>query len=156
MADYGFLRESSAGPTVGDLLAARQTRIPALVHVHPDETLAQAIALLHEYDVSQLPVVQEEPPLMAAEVMGSVAESDLLDALVSGRATPQDTISGHMSPSMPVLGQGEPVSSAAAVLEKSGAALVHVQGKPVAVLTRADLLAYYATAANAASTGGDQ
>src|SRR6202042_586884 len=59
-----------------------------------------------------------------------------------------------MSPSLPVLGQGEPVSSAAAVLEKSGAALVHVEGKPAAVLTRADLLAYYATAtaANAAST----
>jgi cystathionine beta-synthase len=154
MADYGFLRESSAGPTVGDLLAARQTRIPALVHVHPDETVAQAIALLREYDVSQLPVVQEEPPLMAAEVAGSVAESDLLDALVSGRATPQDRISGHMSPALPVLGQGEPVSSAAAVLEKSGAALVHVEGKPVAVLTRADLLAYYATAtaASVAST----
>ena len=150
MADYGFLRESSAGPTVGDLLAARQTRIPALVHVHPDETVAQAIALLREYDVSQLPVVQEEPPLMAAEVAGSVAESDLLDALVSGRATPQDPISGHMSPPLPVLGQGEPVSSAAAVLEKSGAALVHVEGKPAAVLTRADLLAYYATATAAA------
>ena len=149
MADYGFLHESSAGPTVGELLAARSTRIPALVHVHPDETVAQAIALLREYDVSQLPVVQEEPPLMAAEVAGSVAESDLLDALVSGRATPQDLVSGHMSPPLPVLGQGEPVSSAAAVLEKSGAALVHVEGKPAAVLTRADLLAYYATAANA-------
>jgi cystathionine beta-synthase len=116
--------------------------------------VAQAIALLREYDVSQLPVVQEEPPLMAAEVAGSVAESDLLDALVSGRATPQDLVSGHMSPPLPVLGQGEPVSSAAAVLEKSGAALVHVEGKPAAVLTRADLLAYYATAtaANAAGT----
>ncbi len=161
MADYGFLRDHSSGPTVADLLAARQTRIPALVHVHPDETVAQAIALLREYDVSQLPVVQSEPPLMAAEVAGSVAERDLLDALVSGRAGPQDPISGHMSPPLPVLGQGEPVSSAAAVLEKSGAALVHVEGKPVAVLTRADLLAFYAAASPAlASTtttiGGEQ
>jgi cystathionine beta-synthase len=164
MADYGFLRDQSSGPTVADLLAARQTRIPALVHVHPDETVAQAIALLREYDVSQLPVVQTEPPLMAAEVAGSVAERDLLDALVSGRAGPQDPISGHMSPPLPVLGQGEPVSRAAAVLEKSGAALVHVDGKPAAVLTRADLLAFYAAspapaapaATNAASTGGEQ
>jgi cystathionine beta-synthase len=82
-----------------------------------------------------------------------VAESDLLDALVSGRATPQDPISGHMSPPLPVLGQGEPVSSAAAVLEKSGAALVHVDGKPAAVLTRADLLAYYATASGTTTSG---
>ena len=145
MSDYGFLREQSAGPTVADLLAAREPDLPALVHVHPDETVAQAIALLREYDVSQLPVVQEEPPLMAAEVAGSVAERDLLDALVSGRASPQDPVSKHMSPPLPVLGQGEPVSRAAAVLEKAGAALVHLEGKPAAVLTRADLLGYYAT-----------
>src|SRR6201996_3771723 len=130
MADYGFLREQAAGTTVADLLAARESALPALVHVHPDETVAQAIALLREYDVSQLPVVQEEPPLMAAEVAGSVAERDLLDALVSGRAKPQDPVSEHMLPALPVLGQGEPVSRAAAVLEKSGAALVHVDGKP--------------------------
>jgi cystathionine beta-synthase len=144
MADYGFLRNQDTGTTVADLLATRESGLPALVHVHPDETVAQAIALLREYDVSQLPVVQEEPPLMAAEVAGSVAERDLLDALVSGRAKPQDKVSSHMSPPLPVLGQGEPVSRAAAVLEKSGAALVHVDGKPAAVLTRADLLAYYA------------
>jgi cystathionine beta-synthase len=145
MSDYGFLREHAAGPTVADLLAARQPGLPALIHVHPDETVAQAVALLREYDVSQLPVVQEEPPLMAAEVAGAVAERDLLDALVSGRASPQDLVSEHMSPPLPVLGQGEPVSRAAAVLEKSGAALVHLEGKPAAVLTRADLLGYYAT-----------
>ena len=142
MADYGFLQ--AGGATVADLLAARAPDLPALVHVHPGETVAQAIALLREYDVSQLPVVQVEPPLMAAEVAGSVAERDLLDALVSGRASPQDPVSSHMSPPLPVLGQGEPVSRAASVLEKSGAALVHVDGKPAAVLTRADLLAYYA------------
>jgi len=142
MADYGFLQ--AAGPTVADLLAARETDMPALVHVHPDETVAQAVALLREYDVSQLPVVQEEPPLMAAEVAGAVAERDLLDALVSGRARPQDPVSSHMSAPLPVLGQGEPVNRAAAVLEKAGAALVHVDGKPAAVLTRADLLAYFA------------
>jgi len=143
MSDYGFLREQS-GPTVADLLATRETDLPALVHVHPDETVAQAIALLREYDVSQLPVVQQEPPLMAAEVAGSVAERDLLDALVSGKAKPGDPVSSHMSPPLPVLGQGEPVSRAAAVLEKAGAALVHVDGKPAAVLTRADLLGFYA------------
>ncbi len=144
MSDYGFLKAETGGATVADLLATRDTDLPALVHVHPDETVAAAIALLREYDVSQLPVVQEEPPLMAAEVAGSVAERDLLDALVSGKASPHDPISRHMSPSLPVLGSGEPVSRAAAVLEKSGAALVHVAGKPAAVLTRADLLAFYA------------
>jgi len=86
---------------------------------------------------------------MAAEVAGSVAERDLLDDLVSGKANPQDPVSRHMSPALPVLGQGEPVTRAAAALEKSGAALVHVDGKPAAVLTRADLLAWLAGGAMA-------
>jgi cystathionine beta-synthase len=150
MADYGFLRAQTAEPTVGDLLAARERdkkrAMPALVHVHPDETVAQAIALLREYDVSQLPVVRTEPPLMAAEVAGSVAERELLHALVAGRAQPNDPIAKHMAPPLPLIGQGEPVSHAAATLEKADAALVHVDGKPAAVLTRQDLLSFYAEA----------
>jgi cystathionine beta-synthase len=152
MADYGFLRAQTSEPTVADVLAARENqshyperiKLPALVHVHPDETVGQAIGILREYDVSQLPVVRQEPPLMAAEVAGAIAERDLLDALVAGRARPDDPIAKHMSDPLPVIGAGEPVSVAAATLEKSGAALVHVDGKPAAVLTRQDLLAYYA------------
>ncbi|MBO0820320.1 MAG: cystathionine beta-synthase [Nocardiopsaceae bacterium] len=152
MADYGFLRPPGSEPAVGDLLASRDNhnrhperiKLPALVHVHPDETVAQAIEILREYDVSQLPVVRTEPPLMAAEVAGAIAERDLLDALVAGRARPTDPVAEHMREPLPVIGAGEPVSAAAATLEKSGAALVHVDGKPAAVLTRQDLLAYYA------------
>jgi len=144
MADYGFLHAQTSEPTVADLLAARDRSIPALVHIHPGETVAQAIALLREYDISQLPVVAQEPPLMAAEVSGSVAERDLLDALVAGRAKPDDPVKDHMAPLLPVVGQGEPVSRAAAALQHAGAALVHVDGKPAAVLTRHDLLAFYA------------
>jgi cystathionine beta-synthase len=148
MADYGFLRAQTSEPTVKDLLSARERdksrSMPALVHVHPDETVAQAIALLREYEVSQLPVVRTEPPLMAAEVAGSVAERDLLQALVAGTAQPQDPIAKHMAPPLPLIGQGEPLSQAAATLEKADAALVHVDGKPAAVLTRQDLLAFYA------------
>ena len=159
MADYGFLRAQTTEPTVADLLAARDDgRMPALVHIHPEETVAQAIALLREYDVSQLPVVGQEPPLMAAEVAGAVAERDLLDALVAGRAKPDDLVKDHMVPPLPVVGQGEPVSSAAKALENAGAALVHVDGKPAAVLTRQDLLAFYASTSypGASNTGTEQ
>ena len=37
--------------------------------------------ILREYNVSQMPVVKAEPPVMAAEGVGSVVERDLLDAL---------------------------------------------------------------------------
>ncbi len=67
------------GPTVGDLLAARDPSLPSLVHTHPDETVRQAIAILREYGVSQMPVVKHEPPVVLAEVVGGVTERDLMD-----------------------------------------------------------------------------
>jgi cystathionine beta-synthase len=156
MADYGFLAAETSEPTVADVMiavkgvdafsrAGNGSPLPALVHVHPEETVAAAVGLLREYDVSQLPVVREEPPLMAAEVAGSVAERDLLDALLAGQARPQDRVGDHMSPPLPLIGSGEPVTAAAAALEHAGAALVHVEGKPVAILSRQDMLTFYAS-----------
>jgi cystathionine beta-synthase len=147
MSDYGFLHAQTSEPLVSDVLNSRERSMPELVHVHPDETVAAAIALLREYDVSQLPVVKEEPPVMAAEVVGSVVERDLLDALVAGRARPTDEIRALMSPPLPTVGSGEPVSKAVLALEKAGAAVVHVDGKPSGLLTRQDVLTYLAGSA---------
>ena len=49
------------------------------------------------YGVSQMPVVRAEPPVKAAEVVGSVVERDLLDALFAGRAELADPVEKHMS-----------------------------------------------------------
>jgi cystathionine beta-synthase len=77
-------------------------------------------------------------------VIGSIVERDLLDALVSGRATPQDPVSGHMSAPLPMVGSGEPISAAVVALEKSGAAVVLVDGKPTGMITRQDVLTFLA------------
>jgi cystathionine beta-synthase len=100
------------------------------------------IESLREYDVSQLPVLSAEPPVMAAEVVGSIVERDLLDALVSGRVKPDDAVSGLMSPPLPTVGSGEPVSVAVSALGQAGAALVLVDGKPAGMITRQDVLAF--------------
>ena len=147
MADYGFLAPPTAGPTVADVLARKGAQLPRLVHVHPDETVGSAIAILREYGVSQMPVVKEEPPVMAAEVVGSVVERDLLDALFADRAALDHPLTAHMSPPLPAIGTGEPVTAAMTALERAGAALVLDDGKPVGVLTRQDLLGFLAESA---------
>ncbi|WP_431882584.1 cystathionine beta-synthase [Micromonospora gifhornensis] len=142
MARYGFLDNSGSEPTVAEALAGKPGGLPELVHVHPTETVRDAVDYMREYGVSQLPVLKAEPPVVTGEVAGSIAERDLLDALFTGQAQLHDTIERHMAPPLPMVGGGQPVSEAVNLLEKSDAALVLIDGKPKGVLTRQDLLAH--------------
>ena len=143
MSDYGFL-QSDAETTVEQVLRGKSGDTPQLVHGHPNETIREAIDILREYGVSQMPVVNAEPPVTAGEVVGSVSERDLLEALFAGSASLADAVEGHMGPALPIIGSGEPVSAAVAALEGADALLVHIDGKPAGVLTRPDLLGYLA------------
>ena len=142
MARYGFLASGSTEATVGDVLAGKAGGIPPMVHVHPSETVRDAIDVMREYAVSQLPVLKAEPPVMTGEVAGSIAERDLLDALFTGAAQLHDMVERHMAQALPVVGGGQPVGEAVALLEKADAVLVLVDGKPAGVLTRQDLLGF--------------
>jgi cystathionine beta-synthase len=143
MRDYGFVKGSSQ-VTVADVLRSKSGDTPSLVHGHPNETVREAIDILREYGVSQMPVVRAEPPVTAGEVVGSVSERALLDALFAGSASLADALEPHMSPPLPIIGSGEPVSEAVAALSGADALLVHVDGKPAGVLTRQDLLGHLA------------
>ena len=145
LAQYGFLPASDDEPTIGEVLRGKSGQIPDLVHTHPTETIAEAVHILQEYGVSQMPVVRAEPPIVAAEVAGSVSERALLDALFAGNAKLRDSVGEHMDPPLPTVGSNEPVSEAVHRLEKADALLIQEDGKPVGVVTRQDLLAYLAT-----------
>jgi cystathionine beta-synthase len=146
MSSYGFLRSRLDGsiqqPTVGDVLRGKSGQLPDLVHTHPSETVRDAISILREYGVSQMPVVGAEPPVMAGEVAGSVSERELLSAVFEGRAHLADAVAQHMSPPLPIIGAGEQVNSLAKTLRDLDAVMVVEEGKPVGVITRYDLLGF--------------
>ena len=146
MSSYGFLRTPLDGtrpePTVGDVLRGKSGALPDLVHTHPSETVRDAIGILREYVVSQMPVVGAEPPVMAGEVAGSVSERELLSAVFEGRAQLADAVALHMSPPLPLIGAGEQASVAAKALRDVDAVMVVEEGKPAGVITRHDLLGY--------------
>lgn len=146
MSSYGFLRTPLDGslpePTVGDVLRGKSGALPDLVHTHPSETVRDAIGILREYGVSQMPVVGAEPPVMAGEVAGSVSERELLSAVFEGRAQLTDAVALHMSPPLPLIGAREQASAAAKALRDVDAVMVVEEGKPAGVITRHDLLGY--------------
>jgi cystathionine beta-synthase len=140
MADHGFGR--AQGRTAEAVLAAKGDRLPPLVHVHPDETVRAAIALLREYGISQVPVVQAEPPLSLAEVVGSVSDRQLLEHTLHHPEAFDQPVSSVMGPPIDTVGQSETIDGIAARLEVDSALLVLDGGHPVGMLTRSDLLAF--------------
>ena len=144
MADYGFLSSDSGEKTVADVMMRKPNTgsVPEFVHSHPNETVRDAIDILREYGVSQMPVVRAEPPVMVAEIVGAVHDRDLLDALFNGRAELADPLSQHMGAPLPMVGAGEPVTAAMVALEKADAAVVVADGRPSGVITRQDVLAF--------------
>ena len=142
MADFGFLR--AAGPTIADVLARKGSDLPPLVHVHPDELGRDVIALFREYEVSQVPVVKAEPPLVAAEVIGSISERDLLERAFRDTGVLDRPVGEVMGPALPTVGSGESVDAAVEALEGAWAVLVLDAGHPVGIVTRSDLLDFLA------------
>jgi cystathionine beta-synthase len=141
MQSYGFT-QVSAEKTVADVISRKTGDIPDLVHVHPSDTVRDAVRIMAEYDISQLPVLTAEPPVVMGEVAGAVDERALLDDIFSGRARMTDSIAEFTGAPLGLIGMHESVTAARAALAGADALLVITDGKPVGVLTRQDLLTF--------------
>jgi cystathionine beta-synthase len=141
MLSHGF-GHASGERSVADILGSRSGKAPELVHVHPTDTVRDAIDIMTEYGLWELPVLTAEPPVVLGEVIGAVNERSLLDNLVSGRAKMTDTVAGYVGPPLGLIGFNEPIDSVRVAFETAGTLLVSLDGKPVAVLARHDLLTF--------------
>ena len=101
MSSYGFLHAGRRARRSETSCAPSPATLPALVHTHPNETIRDAIDILHEYGVSQMPVVKAEPPVMAGEVAGVGVRAGAARALFTGQAHLADAVEKHMGPGLP-------------------------------------------------------
>ncbi|MGH3100814.1 MAG: CBS domain-containing protein, partial [Thermoleophilia bacterium] len=139
MRQYGFL-ERSSDRTVGDVLREKTAagEIPPVVTVQTHQQVKDAISLLHEHRVSQLPVVSGTD---ITAVVGSVGERGLLKRAIDNPGLMNSDIVGVMEPPFPAVATGDPVREAVELLSGDRQALtVTEDGRPVGIVTRADLL----------------
>jgi cystathionine beta-synthase len=141
MTQYGFL-ERAGGLAVGDVLRRKNTaeppEIPRLVTVQTHQLVRDAVALLHEHGVSQLPVVSANDP---GTVVGSVGERGLLARAVGEPSLLAAEIIAVMEPPLHAVSSEDPVREAVELLAGERQALLVVDdGRPVGIVTRADLL----------------
>jgi cystathionine beta-synthase len=141
MRSYGF-SDVPDESTVREIIATKTGELPSLVHAHPSDTVRDAIRIMTKYGVSQLPMLSAEPPVVIGEVVGSVDENSLLEQVFSGQAQMHDKVGSFTAEPLELIGMNESVSAARAALSGTNALLVTDEGKPVAVLTRHDLLSF--------------
>jgi cystathionine beta-synthase len=139
MRQYGFLERDSK-LAVGDVLARKREagEIPPLVTVQTHFRVRDAVALLHEHRVSQLPVVSAHDP---ATIVGAIGERGLLKRAAEDPALLDAEIIEVMEPPFPAVSAEDPVREAVALLVgDQQALLVTKDGRAEGIVTRTDLL----------------
>ena len=139
MTQHGFL-ERGSDQTVGDVLRAKREagEMPSLVTVETHQKVRDAVALLHEHRVSQLPVVSAHDP---QAVVGSIGERGLLKHAIDDPALLGAEIVEVMEPPFPAVSDSDGVRDAVELLVGDRQALLVTEdGRPAGIVTRADLL----------------
>ena len=140
LAKYGFI--SANGAVVAHVVDSRSGGVPDLVYVQPETTVREAVRLMRDHGVSQLPVAKGEMPLAEAEVMGAVSELRVMDIAFEADSVLDKTAEDIMGPKLRNIGAGQPIALAVEMLEQSPALMVLDGGRPRSVVTSTDVLSF--------------
>lgn len=135
MRENGFLTNGWSGNRVADLLSSPD-RID-LITARIDDRMTAVIALMKEYDISQVPVLDAH-----GKLLGIVTEVDLLEHLLHGghEHDPAETIAPIVNPNVITVRAEASLESVLTNFER-GKVVIAVEGdRPIGILTKIDLI----------------
>jgi len=117
--------------------------LPDLVLARTTQPVGEAIEILQEYGISQLPV-SEQPDGEAIEgIVGSITEKGLLDRAFRDPSIVERTVGEVMDPPLPHIDVAVSLDEAFALLSGGASAVIATRaGHPVGVVTKLDVLEY--------------
>lgn len=138
MRENGFLSYEQPQKTVGELLQKRNRQL-SLVTARPEDRLKDVVKRMKQYDISQVPVVDE-----SGQLLGLVTEVDLLEHLLHANHTygPDETLTGVINPNATSVSPSEGLETILPSLEAGQVILVTVENRPIGILTKIDLIDY--------------
>jgi cystathionine beta-synthase len=147
MIEHGFLERSAKAPTVRELLRAKGGETPALLTISAHQKVAEAIAVMEQYSISQLPVVRDGEVSSLSDVIGSLQDRALLDLVFKNADALHEDVAVAMQGPLTTIDADESVDEIVTALTGGvNAVVVADGGKPIGVVTRSDLLEYLAHA----------
>ncbi len=147
LIELGFLDRAEPAPRVAEVLQfkSRDGEVPDLVTIESHQKVGQAIDLMQQYSISQLPVMRHGTAGSLADVVGSLQERGLLDLVFRNPDALNEEVAAAMQPPLAAVEASESVDEVFAALSGGSAAVVVASGgKPAGMLTRSDLLEYLA------------
>ncbi len=137
MAENGYLEQAPDRVTIGDVLAALN-REGSLHYFSPDDTLKKVIEALHEYSISQIPVVEN------GKMVGSLEEITIMRALHQGNDPAKVKLREIMARPLLSLDHAVLLEEAYRVLLAGHpGVIVTREGRLAGILTRTDIMSYY-------------
>jgi cystathionine beta-synthase len=141
MRQNGFMARLGA-IRIREVLAEAAHGIPPLITVESGKSIGEAIDLMQQYGISQLPVVDESD---GHGVIGTLQERTLLDRVYRDPAVVTTAVSAAMDAPLSQVGVDSSIDDAFEPLLRGEPAVLVVEGgHPVAVISRADLLEFVA------------
>ena len=133
MREHGFL-DLDLG-TAGELLRLRPI---SLITAAPADAVSDVIAKMKQYDVSQLPVLED------GRLVGMISEVDLLHYLLEGSHRATDPIHPIIDPAPPVVSPDAPIDTLTDVFLTANAVVVVDHGDVVGIVTKIDVIDHLA------------
>lgn len=141
MQENGFWEGKAVTRTSVREVLSQKKHLPPIISVHARDVIGKALRLMREYNISQLPVIDD------GTVEGSLHEASVMKILHDGVDLTRQQISGIMGKPLPTLDEETDVSEAYRVLLSGATAVVLTKkSAPAGVITRADLINYWAKA----------
>ena len=143
----GLLPTTGAVIRVDDLLDDRHHgHVPDLVIARTTQRVGDAISILQEYGISQLPVSERPAGDDAmAGFVGSITEKGLLDRAFRDPSIVDRTVGEVMDRPLPFVDVTSSLDEAFAMLSDGSSAVIATRGdRPVGVVTKLDVLEYLA------------
>jgi cystathionine beta-synthase len=157
LLEHGFLERRAPAPTIEEVLAFKREEepgVPELITVESHQKIGEAIDLMQRYGISQIPVVRHDGVDSLADVVGSIRERGLFERVFRNQDALSEDVAAAMESPLPAVEIGESVDTVFADLSAGNPAVIVAEsGRPVGVLTRADLLDYLAHNRSAADGG---
>ncbi|MFQ5674689.1 MAG: cystathionine beta-synthase [bacterium] len=122
------------------VLEVKPGRLPAIISVGPDDLVRDALDKMREFNISQLPVVENERSI------GSLEEGTLMGEVISDSTLIKQPVRDVMKKSFPVVGIEKSIEEVKQAFSKrQPAVVIEERDRVVGIITKSDLLEFIAS-----------